>query len=272
MRGWVAIGALSALGCSVVFLQTDGFPKKLDAGCKTYEQCDALVLEAKNRHDGCQPNTVGKLRCEDTRADLRRAEALLEPFKRQRAEEEQARQAEQQRAESEQWRKDQEDAREREHEQRLRREREREEQQQARADAEEQRERELAEAEVAREVAYLQKLSAAQRLTRLRDCHRDGVGPDPCQTVSERLIAAAADEAESKALLDEHERLRHVAHLPKPAPRARGSGSSGASGSSESSGPKALQCCDGTLSPSCVCGGSRRGCCSHHGGVCGCED
>lgn len=31
-----------------------------------------------------------------------------------------------------------------------------------------------------------------------------------------------------------------------------------------------LRCCDGTLSPSCTCGGSRRGCCSHHGGVCGC--
>lgn len=33
----------------------------------------------------------------------------------------------------------------------------------------------------------------------------------------------------------------------------------------------AVQCCDGTLSPSCMCGGSLRGCCSHHGGVCGCN-
>ncbi len=34
-----------------------------------------------------------------------------------------------------------------------------------------------------------------------------------------------------------------------------------------------VQCCDGTLSPSCLCGRpSYRGCCSHHGGVCGCED
>lgn len=29
-----------------------------------------------------------------------------------------------------------------------------------------------------------------------------------------------------------------------------------------------LRCCDGTPSPSCTAGGSRRGCCSHHGGVC----
>lgn len=32
-----------------------------------------------------------------------------------------------------------------------------------------------------------------------------------------------------------------------------------------------LRCNDGTVSPSCVCGGSRRGCCSHHGGVAGCD-
>jgi hypothetical protein len=32
-----------------------------------------------------------------------------------------------------------------------------------------------------------------------------------------------------------------------------------------------LLCRDGTLSPSCKCGGSRRGCCSHHGGVSGCS-
>jgi hypothetical protein len=32
-----------------------------------------------------------------------------------------------------------------------------------------------------------------------------------------------------------------------------------------------LLCNDGALSPSCVCGGSHRGCCSHHGGVAGCS-
>ena len=34
-----------------------------------------------------------------------------------------------------------------------------------------------------------------------------------------------------------------------------------------------VKCCDDTLSPSCLCSrDSMRGCCSHHGGVCGCED
>ena len=32
-----------------------------------------------------------------------------------------------------------------------------------------------------------------------------------------------------------------------------------------------LSCNDGSLSPSCVCGGLHRGCCSHHGGVAGCS-
>ncbi len=32
-----------------------------------------------------------------------------------------------------------------------------------------------------------------------------------------------------------------------------------------------LLCNDGTRSPSCICGGSRRGCCSWHGGVAGCS-
>lgn len=31
-----------------------------------------------------------------------------------------------------------------------------------------------------------------------------------------------------------------------------------------------LRCCDGTLSPTCTNCASKQGCCSHHGGVCGC--
>ena len=35
---------------------------------------------------------------------------------------------------------------------------------------------------------------------------------------------------------------------------------------------RALLCCDGTASPTCTCNGPRRGCCSHHKGVCGCVE
>ncbi len=34
--------------------------------------------------------------------------------------------------------------------------------------------------------------------------------------------------------------------------------------------PGYLRCCDGTLSPSCTSCANKSGCCSHHGGVCGC--
>lgn len=37
------------------------------------------------------------------------------------------------------------------------------------------------------------------------------------------------------------------------------------------SASRGLRCCDGTQSQSCSCSGSHRGCCSHHGGVCGCQ-
>lgn len=37
-------------------------------------------------------------------------------------------------------------------------------------------------------------------------------------------------------------------------------------------GGRMIMCCDGSSSPSCACGrASRRGCCSWHGGICGCE-
>lgn len=34
---------------------------------------------------------------------------------------------------------------------------------------------------------------------------------------------------------------------------------------------RSAKCCDGTLSDACTCADVHQGCCSHHGGVCGCE-
>ncbi len=39
----------------------------------------------------------------------------------------------------------------------------------------------------------------------------------------------------------------------------------------EAAAPRSVKCCDGSISPSCTCGGKTRGCCSRHGGICGCE-
>ncbi len=40
----------------------------------------------------------------------------------------------------------------------------------------------------------------------------------------------------------------------------------------DAQGGRMIRCCDGSSSPTCTCNRSnRRGCCSHHGGICGCE-
>lgn len=51
---------------------------------------------------------------------------------------------------------------------------------------------------------------------------------------------------------------------PAAAPARKPQSSPGAAGGGRA------RCCDGTTSPSCGCGGGR-GCCSRHGGVCGCQ-
>jgi hypothetical protein len=65
---------------------------------------------------------------------------------------------------------------------------------------------------------------------------------------------AAAAEREQAELAAERERRRQAAE------EERANRSSGG-----------LLCNDGTLSPTCTCAGSHRGCCSWHGGVAGCQ-
>lgn len=71
---------------------------------------------------------------------------------------------------------------------------------------------------------------------------------------AKRQLAAAERQRQQEALAAERERRRQAAEEARSY-RA----------------PSGLLCNDGTLSPSCSCGGSHRGCCSHHGGVAGCQ-
>jgi hypothetical protein len=92
----------------------------------------------------------------------------------------------------------------------------------------------------ARDVARLDKQEAALRKK---------------QEAEERRAAAAQARAEKKRLAREAREQRRREAAERRAARASGS----------------LMCNDGTESPTCTCGGSWRGCCSHHGGVAGCE-
>ncbi|HEX4334662.1 MAG TPA: hypothetical protein VH062_02045 [Polyangiaceae bacterium] len=75
-----------------------------------------------------------------------------------------------------------------------------------------------------------------------------------------QMSEAIGDEKES-------EKLAKIAETPPPPPPARARATAV---SDDDDGDGSLRCCDGMLSPTCTCSGSHQGCCSHHGGVCGC--
>jgi hypothetical protein len=87
-------------------------------------------------------------------------------------------------------------------------------------------------------------LAAQERLARIR-----------AQAEERRQEAMAERERKRAELAAERERRRQAAEEARERRASRG-----------------LLCNDGTLSPSCTCGGSHRGCCSWHGGVAGCAD
>jgi hypothetical protein len=111
-------------------------------------------------------------------------------------------------------------------------------------------------AEVAKEeLVRISKLKPHERATLLVRCVND----DACPVGSdgpETILSAAATKGERKQLEVATAQLLRAKER-----KARADARFSA----------ALLCCDGTHSPSCTCGNPRRGCCSHHGGVCGCS-
>ncbi len=99
------------------------------------------------------------------------------------------------------------------------------------------------------EIAQLEQSAARDEkvVARLRELERK-----QAEKAEQRRRAAEAREEKRRLAAEERERRRKAA-----AERRRMYSS--------------LVCNDGSLSPSCVCGGSWRGCCSHHGGVSGCQ-
>lgn len=78
---------------------------------------------------------------------------------------------------------------------------------------------------------------AREQVARIGGAAREGSGA--------REVLRALARAERDALREEQEAFREV---------------------------RMVMCCDGMTSPSCTCRrSSHRGCCSHHGGMCGCE-
>lgn len=283
MRGskWLVVCVLSAAGgCGRgVFLQDDGFSASMPEECGSRWECVALLEEARRREATCEENTIGKVRCDEARADLHAVERMKQRFD-ERERERLELVAERERAKAEQ-----------EEESRARAEEEQE------RDEERRRALEAQRAEQAAEKARLDVyrfMTLPLRIKRLVRCREDGgelrrdlgVSRD-CDTLLVDLLAVTEDDGDKQALvraneetIDAARKAREAAakrEAAKPDERTKPySGGSSASsnapgaGTSSSDGGRLL-CCDGSLSPSCTCSGPRRGCCSHHGGVCGCE-
>lgn len=90
---------------------------------------------------------------------------------------------------------------------------------------------------------------------------------DQAALATQQRIAQVRAEAEARRQAAAAERERKQAEL--AAERERRRQAAEEERANRSSG--GLLCNDGTLSPTCTCAGSHRGCCSWHGGVAGCQ-
>jgi hypothetical protein len=239
-----ALTCVLAVGCTpAALVQNDDLRAKIPWACRTLEGCLLLRDEAQRRVDECTPDG----HCSDARDDAAAVARRIVRFQAERSEN------------------------------------------QAKADrqADERRERLEQEEEQERQRReWLQSLQS-EYARALDDCTSQALASTSPPTFDCRFVVAdSALEARrvecAASCKDETEKLDAL----RPSPPSQPTPVSGASASptvapasrpapssrSETGGGggTALLCCDGSLSPTCACPG-HRGCCSHHGGVCGCR-
>lgn len=241
-------------GC--VASQPDGFRDRLARGCHSLAECEALSNAARDRMNACETSRR-TASCHDAENDLRETLGYVLTVQprlaaRERAEQERQRQAE--------WAAQAQALANSRKEQQERTEKHRADL--AAQQAEEQRKREDADAEAReRELNEYRQLGKKGRALQLKTCHAEQ--RDPCAALFALLLRAAEDDKEKAELekaqakrVEQYERATAPSHRVRP-----------------------LKCCDGSLSTKCICTGpsndkkstgSMQGCCSHHGGVCGC--
>ncbi|HTN87513.1 MAG TPA: hypothetical protein VL242_27695 [Sorangium sp.] len=223
-------------------LQDDGFRRRLARGCGSEPDCLVLELEAQARVDRCAST------CEEAEADLRASRSLVAPHRQQR----EARQAQI---------AAQRQALEAAEAERRRAELEAAEEARRQDEAAHAASLELAAAELA--CAQQGDAAACDALLRYL------AGADAMDARDERAAQVRASHEKGRRLIAERgaarERSREAAETPTS---ARPGGRSGARPGQRPAPEGRVCCCDGTLSPTCTY--VKRGCCSHHGGVCAC--
>jgi hypothetical protein len=277
-RGGLLAAVLGVAACGPAFWgQDDGFRAGLPASCATTAQCGALETAARTRVDECAPNTIGKVRCDDAQRDLAHVQAMFKIVKEQDAQRKQSemekREALETAARDEAFKAEQRKRTIREwlHSARPACERAMSPAHCEQApDGATDEDRHACNEECS---AGLDRAKDGVRRRALTSCVdrvaiTDGRDPPICRFMlpdgaTERLTdqadaCSAECAANAKPIL---ERKRDLAEEPASKPRKASSGGGGGS---------SLLCCDGSISPTCACPG-HRGCCSHHGGVCGCR-
>jgi len=193
-----------------VFLQTDGFPDKLKAGCKNLEQCEALEAEAHGRTARCKDNTIGSIRCDEARADLIAAKMLAQRARDELERQENARLRAASKLVNEARAAEAKERRQKRQADEEKATREREERQQSEAAARASKEREesekrrLAAERREADVKRLALLGPSGRAQRMRECSRlmeqEKDGGESCQDITDKLIEAAPTESEKISL------------------------------------------------------------------------
>lgn len=225
--GWAAI----VVACAPAPAD-DAFQKRLEKECATEEACRAFTNEAENRARRCRSEEE----CQQAQRDAAAANAQLSE-----------RIAERERAQA----RAQTDRSERAKQDREAQDREVAEYATKRQEQRQERERTKQEASD-REAAHRRFLGPEGRKKELVACY-ESRPPVECADTVAKLLAAASDDRERKALIALNEKtLQRL--FDKPHEPFAGQ----------------LLCCDGAVSETCACGGKLKSCCAKRGGVCGC--
>lgn len=251
------LALLAPLACGASF-QSDGFAQKLRRGCADANACEALHLEGEERRRRCFEQEDDPLACEEVERQAKVARSFwlqkTVGTRHEAAEEKEAAFREGDRREA---------ARQLEAGQRF--ETWRIERDIERRRAAEAASREAATAEAsALEASERRKTAEASALEATEQ--RKAAEARALEATEQRKAAEAAEAEARNREAQERRKAAEVEAAKTEAPEKAPEDPL-----AEEAAPRGILCRDGTLSPSCVCGGPLRGCCSHHGGVASCE-
>lgn len=226
--GW----ATAVVICCAPARSDDSFQNKIARVCTSEEGCRALTHETQTRAQRCRSESE----CTKARSDLAAVTARLNAHVREREDAENRAQVDRSaRLKAEHDQHDRDLA-----EYAQKRELQREERERSKQDANE------------REAAHLRFLGPEGRKRELVGCYEQRT-PIECTSAVAKLLAAASDERERRALITLNEKTMQRRFDAAREPFAG-----------------QILCCDGSVSQRCACGGKLKDCCPKRSGICGC--